>query len=595
VKDWVNVIEAVARALAYDRYEPGTQQSAGQSMLAIVTGVSAPRLRHRFERQHQPGLGHEPTAEPLVHPYKVPLYLLARHIVDIAAAAVAGCTPQELAGLGEEERERHRITGIVAVAALSTQRPQGRLSGELNGEARDLMRPFRSGKWPTALDRLAARTAQLHRVMLAADHDRRHAWRGVDQADRILAEALAAALVGGAADETGVPPERWLFPFHIFCKLALSAARDGLVAIEDWLGIEFKPPPRTPEREVDLMVLVAGQAGNLHQGCRCKAGIDPRVVAFVPRGPCRQADHDLRNWLPGQPKPGGGGGRYAETLWGWLRRWLGGSSTSRAPDGRPRLRPNDVAGSVLARCWLPTDRGYGGPLLLYDRILPEYCQNCGQPARPVTTVQPDGHAAVGRASCCANPRRVYRCDFVERAGKRVLRPKLGLVVASEQGGAGYRSTQALGPLWLCAATGRYFLSPEYCPDCQTEAATDRHEPVGHGWVLLPLADAWQDLLDTRHPAAPATPVQPAEETPVSREELMFLEQAIGEMGPDYACVLRTSADAWDVAERWSRDEMDQFCAIAGERGLRLLFRCKQEAEALPPGERGESQGEDGDE
>ncbi len=589
MKDWVNDIIAVTRVLAEDRYEPDIQDRAGQSMLAALTGAPSPRLRYQLERLHELRSSPGRAAEPQVHQYLVPLYLLSRRIVNVAAIAVAGCTPQEFAELADDERQRHRATGIVAVAALSTLRLGTELWGELNGQAAGLAQPFGSVAWTTALDQLAARSAELHELMLAADHDRRHAWRGVDTADRILAEALAAAVVGGAADASGVPPDRWLFPFHIFCKLALSAAEDGLATIEDWIGIEFAPPPRSPEREIDLAVLVAGQAGHLHQGCQCKAGTDPRAVAFVPRGPCRQADHDLRNWLPGLAKSGGRGGRYAETLWGWLRRWLGGAGTSRAAaGGRARLRPNDVAGSVLVRCWLHMDRGYGGPSLLYDRILPEYCKNCTRPAHPVTTARPGEHASVDRIKCCDEPQRVYRSDFTERAGKRVIRPKLGLIVASEQGRAGYRSTQPLGRLWLCTSSGRYFLSSEYCPDCQTGTADGQHEQVSHGWVLLPLADAWQDLLSTRQP--PPEPVLPDRAVSASKEDLMLLQQAFSAMGLEHARALRTAADAWNVAREWKRDEMDQFMPIAGKEGLEALLRCKQVAEASSPEDGGEPQG-----
>jgi len=598
---WASIIGAVALALADDRSAADPSDADAAPMLAALTGAPSPPRRQPGGlrgRRDSP----QAAADSQVHQYEIPLHLLSRHLVDVAAAAAAGTTPAKFGELSQEEQRGYRIAGIVAVCALSTLRLQVAAPGDLAAQVWWRLHEFGTAGWTAALDALAERTAELHKLLDDAGHGHRHGtWRQVSAADRVLAEAAAAAVVGGAAEASGVPPERWLFPFNLFCRLALSAAEDALATIESWLWVEFAPGPHTPERTLGLALLVAAESSALHRGCPCKADPDMRTVAFAPRGTCRQADHDLGGWLPGQPKPGGRGGRYAATLWGWLRRWLGGTDASRMTgegraSGRPKLRPNDVAGSVLARRWLHVSRGDDGPTLLYDRILPEYCLNCGHRVEVVTVPQPTGPAQVNRRPCCDRPQWVYRSDFSERAGKRVIRQKLGLIVASLGGSAGYRSTETLGPLWVCASSGRYFLSPDRCPGCGTAAAAGGHQQVGHGWVLLPLADAWADLRRSAWPAGPVAEsagaraaARPAAAQPaVSQEELRALGRAFAQMHPEQAFVLRSPADAWQVARDWTHGEIDMFRKIVGQPGLELLYRCKQAAEAAPPGDTGQS-------
>ena len=120
------------------------------------------------------------------------------------------------------------------------------------------------------------------------------------------------------------------------------------------------------------------------------------------------------------------GSRYASTLWGWQRRWLGGTQAGRAATNehpeRVRLRPNDVAGSVLARRWLSGDRGFGGPVLLYDRILPEFCLACGSKVEPTASTDAAGRTIIRRTPCCPRQQLVYRSEFSGAAGKPVSSP-----------------------------------------------------------------------------------------------------------------------------------------------------------------------------
>jgi hypothetical protein len=577
VTDWVDVIDAVALALAQDSSsaEPGDPRE--QPMLTTVTGASSPRLRQRIESLHAAGPGSDSLIEPLIHQNEVPLYLLSANIVGIAAAAAASGA-ESLGGFGcDDPSLRSAVAGIVAISALSTLRLDVLHPAEVVASVRHRVREFRSPQWTGALGLLATRTAELY-GLLATTNERRQAWRQVDARDRILAEAIAAAVVAGTADESGVPPEHWLFPFHLFCKLAVSAAQDALTTIESWLGITFSPLPRTPERAADLAVFVTDEARSLRHGCRCKSGIDPLTVAYVPRGQCRQADHDLRSWQPGKPKPGSHGGRYATTLWGWLRRWLGGADISRATgdgkqNGRPRPRPNDVAGSVLARRWLQVSHSNEGPVLLYDRILPEFCVNCGRKVQVATTSSATGPVRVERLGCCDHPQRIYRSEFGQRAGQRVARPKLGIIVTSHEGSAGYQSTEALGPLWLCDESGHYFLGPGHCPSCGANPADGHHDSVRHGWVLLPLADAWEALKRTAW--QPGAAADLLEAPMISAEDLQFLDQVISSLQLGPPGQLRSPADVWLIAREWSDSEIDEFREAAGERGLELLLRCKQ--------------------
>lgn len=579
VSDWVEVIDAVALALAEDSSSAAAGDLPEQTVLATLTGASSPRLRQRIESLHAAGPGSDSLIEPLIYQNEVPRYLLSAGIIGIAAAAAASRPDAPVDFACDDASLRPAVVGIVAISALSTLRLDLTNPAGLLVIVRRRLAEFGSPRWAGALGLLAARTAELY-GLLAADDERRKTWRHVIARDRILAEAVAAVVISGAADESGVSPEHWLFPFHVFCKLAVSAAEDALATIESWLGIEFAPPPRTQERAASLAVFVAAEASALRDGCRCKSDIDPLTVAYVPRGQCRQADHDLRSWQPGEPKPGSHGGRYAATLWGWLRRWLGGTDISRAigdgrKNGRPRLRSNDVAGSVLARRWLQVSRGQEGPVLLYDRILPEFCVNCGHKVQVAATSSETGPVRVKRTDCCDDPERIYRCEFGQRAGRRVAKPKLGVIVTSHEGSAGYRSTEPLGPLWMCGKSGRYFLSREHCPDCGASPDNGHHEAVHHGWVLLPLADAWTALRQTAWQPGAADLIA---SSTVSAEDLRFLDRVISSLGLVQSGQLESPADVWAVAQAWSGGDIDEFRAAAGERGLELLLRCKQATE-----------------
>jgi hypothetical protein len=179
---------------------------------------------------------------------------------------------------------------------------------------------------------------------------------------------------------------------------------------------------------------------------------------------------------------------------------------------------------------------------------------------------------------------VYRTEFGRRRGKRVIKPKLGLIVASANGAGGYRSTESLGPLWLCASTGRYFIHSEFCPGCGKPPDNGQHQAVHYGWVLLPLADAWADLrLGLAQGSAQALPSQGAAIGPT---ELRFLQEAFAQVKPGHDVQLRSPHEAWGIARSWSTEEINQFSVIAGKRGLELLFLCKQIDQTPPPNDSG---------
>jgi hypothetical protein len=578
---WAEIIDAVAAALEERRLpDADGDPEHSVSLLAAVTGSVPPGLRRRL--QHQPPS--QDTAnddvEPLIYQNEFAVRLLADGIVDVAAQAVAGRCGQRCPA----------VTAIVAVAALSTLRlePAEKAAARLHVHRRRGM--FSAPAWIEALDCLAGRTAELNGLLTEAAGGRRQAWARVAPEDRILAEAVTAAVIGGAAQASGVPPQRWLLPFHLFCSLGASAASSSLTTIEHWLGIEFLPAPRTAGRAAGLAALVADEAAALWRGCGCKVAAQEGELGFARRGPCRQDDHDLRAWRPGQAKPGSrGGARYASTLWGWQRRWLGGADFGRAAAAtdaaRPRLRPNDVASSVLARRWLYADRGFGGPVLRYDRILPEFCLGCGSKARLTSVPGPAGRMLVRRATCCSHQQLVYRSEFIWRGGRRLLRPKLGLVVASqseEAGNAGYASTEPLGPIWVCRTSGRYSCSGRYCPECGP-GQEPGHERVHHGWVLLPLAGAWAELRATA--GLDDLPAAGSADDTVGDADLRFLADVCGRLPPGNQRQFEAPADAWALAKGWSAVEMNRFKDLAGLRGLELLLRCRQFAEAQAAGRR----------
>jgi hypothetical protein len=576
---WSEVMNKVAASLAA-RQLPDAEGDPDNpvSMLTALTGSIPPGLRRRL-RLGSPGSLSQNKAnndvEPLIYQNEFPVRLLAVGIVDVAAQAVSGASGQECP----------RVTAITAIAALSTLRLDPGEEGATLLHVHRRMRAFGSAEWTAALDALARRTAELDELLAAAAGDRRQGWHRVALADRILGEAVAAAVVGGAAQASGVPPREWLFPFHLFCNLGVSAAGSALSTVERWLGIEFLPEPRTPARAASLAALVADEASALWRGCGCKAPAEDEELGFARRGPCRQDDHDLRVWRPGQHKPGSrSGARYASTLWGWQRRWLGGADAGRAaaagPAVRPKLRSNDVAASVLARRWLSSDRGFGGPVLRYDRILPEFCRSCGSKVHLVSVAGPGSRMLVQRAACCGQQHLVYRSEFIERDGRRLLRPKLGIVVASqsqEGGNAGYSSTEPLGPIWLCRQCGRYSRAAGHCPECGP-GRERAHERVHHGWVLLPLAAAWADLKATAGPADDDTAGTAAGDV-VRERDLAFLADVCSQLLLREQRQLGTPADVWALAKGWSTAEMNAFRSLAGLRGLELLFHCRQIAEA----------------
>jgi hypothetical protein len=186
---------------------------------------------------------------------------------------------------------------------------------------------------------------------------------------------------------------------------------------------------------------------------------------------------------------------------------------------------------------------------------------------------------VQRAPCCDQQHLVYRSEFIERDGRRLLRPKLGIVIASqsqEGGNAGYGSTEPLGPIWLCRECGRYSRSAGHCPECGAGSGR-AHERLHHGWVLLPLAAAWADLKATAGPDDDDTVGTAADD--VAGEAFRFLASACSQLAPGGQGRLRTPADVWALAKGWSSAEMNAFRSLAGLRGLELLFHCRQIAEA----------------
>jgi len=333
---WADVAGAVAAALAD---HPSSRENGSQhpdSLLTAVAGASPPGLRSRLQRQAAGDGAAGRPIEPLLHQNELPVYLLGSGIIDVAAHAVATWRKGVADGPAADDSTEVRVLAVVAISALSTLRLEVTGDDAVLAHVCARIGGFDASGWAEALASLADRTRELHDLLRAARNTRNHQWPRVSLEDQILAEAVAAAVVGGAAAASEVPPQQWLFPFHLFCKVAVSAAEDGLATIERWLGIDFLPAPRTIERSISLVVLATEQAASLWQGCACKTGTDPAELAYDPRGRCRQPDHDLRSWQPGSIRPGSRrGSRYASTLWGWLRRWLGGTSGQL---GRSRLQ-----------------------------------------------------------------------------------------------------------------------------------------------------------------------------------------------------------------------------------------------------------------
>ena len=577
--NWSDLIGVVAAALAAQRFPGGGEPSESASLLAALTGSAPPGLRRRLQREHDTRTVMTGEVEPLIYQNELPVRLLADRIVGIAAQAVTGQPGTD------EDGSDPRIRAIVSLAALSTLRLDQADPADSLVQVRQAGHVFDEAGWARALDSLERRTTELNELLWQVAGDRRQTWRQVSLEDRILAEAAAAAVVGGAASAAGLPARQWTFPFHLFCSLAVSAAKLSLATIEQWLGVEFLPAPLTPERTASLAALVAVEASDLEQGCGCKAEPDVDGAAYARRGRCRQADHDLRAWLPGQPKPGSRtDARYASTLWGWQRRWLGGAQAGRAgraagngQQERAQLRPNDVAGSVLARRWLSADRGAGGPVLLYDRILPEFCLACGAKVQIVASADAAGRTIIRRAACCQGQQLVYRSEFSGRDAKAALKPKLGIIVAwpsEQEGKAGFASTAPLGPLWVCRRSGRYSLSERQCPsaECRADGPCPL-TPVHHGWVLLPRSEAWADLRATAVPGDHETGGT------VSGADLRLLAGIFGRLWPGRPYRFEAPADVWALAQGWSAAEMSDFMALGKRGGLELLLRCKEITQA----------------
>jgi len=578
---WAEVIASVAAALA-ERPLAGTEPLSRSGRLpyspsllvALTTAepLNLLRRRRRHMAEGQSVAGAEVGSDML----DAPLELLAGGIIDVAAQATAiNSVPSRHGEAFGGTAPDARVTAVVAISALSTIHLSWMPDDAALAAVRSRLGWFTNPSWEEALDALADRTGEVLGLLTAARDRRQHAWPGVEPDDRMLAEAVAAAVVGGTASATGVLPDQWRFPFRIFCKLGTSAAWDAVNTIEQWLGVEFRPA-RSFERQASLGEFILTEAKELHRGCACKDSIDPHQIGFTPRGSCRQADHDIRCWRPGEVKPGSrAGSRFADTLWGWLRRWLGGPGGGSAMDasGRPKLRSHDVAGSVVARKWLATGHGLGGPVLRYDRILPEFCLNCLRRPEVRTIRDAGGHTRIER-HCCTSQQLVYQSEFSVRRGQRLLKPKLGLIVDSGDGMSGYLPTDPLGPLWVCDISGRYSRSGNYCPNpgCG-QAAHDHHAGFKYGWVLLPLSKAWDDLRDTARPEDVVAVAESGHR--LSESDLRWLREELIRLDPANRFRVRTPEDMWAVATSWSRDDIAQFKQSAGDEGIELLMQCRR--------------------
>lgn len=577
---WADVIASVAAALAKrplagTEPQPHSGRLAYSPSLLVALTTAEPlnllRRRRRHMTEGHPVAGSEVGGDMLDAPFE----LLASGIIDVAAQAAAiHAVPTRRGGAFGGSAPDARVTAVVAISALSTIHLDWMPDEAALAAVRSRLGWFTNPSWEEALDALADRTGEVLGLLTAARDRRQHAWPGVEPDDRMLAEAVAAAVVGGSASASGVPPDQWRFPFRIFCKLGASAAWDAVNAIEQWLGVEFRPG-RSFERQASLGEFILSEAKELHRGCTCKEGIDPHHTGFIPRGSCRQADHDIRCWRPGEVKPGSrAGSRFADTLWGWLRRWLGGPGGGAIDaSGRPKLRSHDVAGSVVTRKWLATGHGLGGPVLRYDRILPEFCLNCLRRPEIRTIRDAGGHTRIER-HCCTCPQLVYQSEFSVRRGQQLLKPKLGLIVDSGDGMSGYLPTDPLGPLWVCDISGRYSRSANYCPNPGCGQDTHGHHAgFKYGWVLLPLSKAWDDLRDTARPEDALAVTESGH--PLSESDLHWLREELIRLDPANRSRVRTPEDIWAAATSWSVDDVARFAQSAGDEGIELLMQCKR--------------------
>ena len=311
------------------------------------------------------------------------------------------------------------------------------------------------------------------------------------------------------ASAAGLPAQQWTFPFHLFCSLAVSAAKLSLTTIERWLGIEFLPAPLTPERTASLAVLVAEEASALEQGCRCKAEADGDEAAFARRGPCRQADHDLRAVASGTAET-------RQPYRGAVRQHAMGMAAPLARRDAGRAGRHERASRSGCSCapttWPAASWPAGGcpataAWAVRSCSTTASCRSSAWPAaarsswRPVPT-RPGGRSSGGRPAARSSNWSTA-VNSVGAAPEPVLKPKLGIIVtwpSENEGKAGYASTAPLGPLWVCRRSGRYSLSERHCPSAECRADGECSlGPVHHGWVLLPRSDAWANLRDTGGP------------------------------------------------------------------------------------------------
>ena len=358
---WADVMETVAVALAEQPLGPvgerrppavGEVPYDSPSMLAATAAATPRELRLRLGSYGALDSAGADELTPEIYLNEWPTRLLATGIVGAAAQALAG-RPELLggypelltgypelttdAGLPDGVPDGERVIAAVTISALSTFQLDPRAELAALDEVRRHLPKFSGPGWADALDALTKRTAELYGLLRSAAGARRQVWRGVSLEDRLLAEAVAAAVLGGSASASGVPAHEWLFPFHLFCRLGMTAADDALGTIERWLGTEFRPEPRTRQRSAALAVFVASEAMALPGGCRCKEGVDFGEVAYTPRGACRQADHDLGSWRPGMMKAGNRAGRR-------VRQYALGLAATLA--GRPGWGPGPHRGSA---------------------------------------------------------------------------------------------------------------------------------------------------------------------------------------------------------------------------------------------------------
>ena len=196
--NWTEVIDAVAAALA-DRQTPaGGDPSRPQSLLAAVSGSIPLALQRRLQGERAA----EGDVEPLIDQNDLPVSLLADGIIDVAAQAVGHWSrsqPQESPVHWDSAQGCPRVTAAVALAALSTLRLNLPDAAIALVQVRQASKVFREEGWTQALDSLARRTAELNKLLGQTVADRRQmTWQQVMLEDRILAEAVAAAVIGGA-------------------------------------------------------------------------------------------------------------------------------------------------------------------------------------------------------------------------------------------------------------------------------------------------------------------------------------------------------------------------------------------------------------